>query len=242
MCNLPNIIGTGVAGVFHEGFSREGIGVYAESVNGVGLSVFCDSGTGILAGCDNGWSGEFATLRSRGVYVSVPAGQPGLQVASGTKSAVVATSRGTRALYSEEATAVWFAEYGFGHLQAGHAVVSIDPLFAETVNLREPYHVFIQLNDGGSEGAAVVNKTDSTFEVVELRNGRSAAEFSYRLVAKRLGHEHHRLEQAPWADNDPNLYPEKRSAWEEQRRLRRPQIPQVEVPPPCRTPSIKRVS
>jgi hypothetical protein len=39
-------------------------------------------------------------------------------------------------------------------------------------------------------------------------------EFSYRLMAKRLGYEEQRLARAPWADDDPNLYPEKRAAWE----------------------------
>jgi hypothetical protein len=29
-------------------------------------------------------------------------------------------------------------------------------------------------------------------------------------MAKRLGYEDTRLERATWADNDPNLYPEKR--------------------------------
>jgi len=32
-------------------------------------------------------------------------------------------------------------------------------------------------------------------------------EFSYRLVAKRLDYEDHRLERAPWADSDPNVNP-----------------------------------
>jgi hypothetical protein len=57
------------------------------------------------------------------------------------------------------------------------------------------------------EGVAVVNKTAATFEVVELRQGRSNAEFSYRIVAKRLGMEDRRLERSPWADDDPNLSP-----------------------------------
>jgi hypothetical protein len=31
----------------------------------------------------------------------------------------------------------------------------------------------------------------------------------YRIVAKRLGYEKTRLERAPCADDDPNLYPKK---------------------------------
>lgn len=44
---------------------------------------------------------------------------------------------------------------------------------------------------------------------VQLREGNDNAEFSYRIVARRLGHEDARMERAPWADDDPNLYPEK---------------------------------
>ncbi|MCA9431956.1 MAG: hypothetical protein KC940_15705, partial [Candidatus Omnitrophica bacterium] len=89
---------------------------------------------------------------------------------------------------------VWFTDYGFGQLENGRAVISIDPLFAETVNLQEPYHVFVQLKDSRCEGVAVEDETTSSFAVVELRNGTSNAEFSYRIVAKRRGFEEVRLE------------------------------------------------
>jgi hypothetical protein len=39
-------------------------------------------------------------------------------------------------------------------------------------------------------------------------------QFSYRVMAKRLGYEKALMERAPWADDDPNLYPEKLAAWE----------------------------
>lgn len=52
---------------------------------------------------------------------------------------------------------MWFTEYGFGRLETGRALISIDPLFAETVNLSEPYHVFVQLNEADAEGVAVIN-------------------------------------------------------------------------------------
>lgn len=195
-----------------------GAGVFGHSIDGSGVDGASENGVGVSGSSVSNWCGQFMGINNttKGVYISVPAGQPGLQVASGTKNAIVATSQGTRTLYTEEATAVWFTDYGFGHLQAGHAIASIDPLFAETVNLSEPYHVFVQINDAEAEGTAVINKTVSSFEVVELRQGRSNAEFSYRLVAKRHGYEINRLDEASSSDDDPNLYPEKRSAWESQ--------------------------
>lgn len=154
-----------------------------------------------------------------GVVISVANGQPGLHVSGGTKSAIVATSQGARALYTEESTEVWFTDYGFGHLQNGHTVIRIDPFFAETVNLDEPYHVFIQAY--GNATLYVSQRTPSTFEIC-LSEGDANVEFSYRLVAKRRKHERTRLERVPSADNDPNLYPEKRPEWEAQHRVRGP--------------------
>jgi hypothetical protein len=208
-----------------------GSGVFGTSISGAGVSAASQNGAAVDATSVSNWCGFFHSVgtSAKGVFVSVPVGQPGLQVASGTKNAVVATSQGSRALHTEESTAVWFTDYGFGKLQGGHAAVTIDPLFAETVSLSEPYHVFVQLNDVDAEGVAVVNKTALSFDVVEIRDGNSNAEFSYRLVAKRRGYEQNRLEQAPWADDDPNLYPEKRSTWEAQQRQRHPEIPQIDV-------------
>ena len=131
--------------------------------------------------------------------------------ANGSKSAVVASSQGARLLYAEESSEVWFADYGFGRLQGGQAIIPIDPVFAETVNLQEAYHVFVQAY--GNAELYVSQRTSTAFTVL-LRDGEAHAEFSYRLVAKRRGYERARLERAPWSDDDPNLYPEKRAAWE----------------------------
>ena len=49
-----------------------------------------------------------------------------------------------RLLYVEESTEVWFSDYGFGQLVDGVAIVPIDPIFVQTVNLNEPYLVFVQ--------------------------------------------------------------------------------------------------
>ena len=59
-----------------------------------------------------------------GVYASVPAGHVGLGT-NGTKPG--RTEDGSRLLYSEEATQVWFADYGFGKLKGGVATIPIDP-------------------------------------------------------------------------------------------------------------------
>jgi hypothetical protein len=182
--------------------SPEGCGVfgYAAAASGTTLGVYGATGS------PDGWAGGFFSAYGHGVLISVPTDKVGLNVASGTKNAVVGTADGARLLYVEEATEVWFADYGFGQLQDGLAVVRIDPIFAQTVNLEEPYYVFVQVY--GEAGVYVSERTAEGFEV-RLREGNPQAGFSYRLVARRLGHEGRRLERAPWADDDPNLYPEK---------------------------------
>lgn len=157
----------------------------------------------------DGWAGYFYTYAGNGLYVSAPDGKVGLSVASGTKNAAVRTDEGSRLLYSEESTEVWFSDYGFGQLQDGLASIAIEPLYAQTVNLTEPYHVFVQVY--GDAEVYVANRTPSGFEI-RLRDGDPSVEFSYRIVAKRLGYEEDRLAPAPWADSDPNLYPEKQPA------------------------------
>jgi hypothetical protein len=192
--------GLGHAGLFlTENAANGAAAVYIEHHGAAAALVAKNYGTG--------WAGRFwgAEPTAHGLYVSVYTGQTGLEVVNGTKSAVVATNSGARALYSEESTEVWFSDYGIGRLVSGRTRIDIDPLFMQTVNLSEPYHVFVQLNDTECMGVAVVDKTPETFDVVELAGGQSSAEFSYRIVGKRHGFEGHRLEHRPWADDDPNL-------------------------------------
>ena len=204
-------IGTGVAGV-QDGYSTSDNSAWKPGglfggANGVIGITKATSGRAVY-GQDKstlgGWAGYFVSTNGSGVYISAP--NVGLNVAGGSKNAVVRTDDGSRLMYSEEATEVWFTDYVFAQLEGGTAVVPIDPIFAQTVNLDEPYHVFLQAYDDAD--LYVSKRTPISFEV-RLREGSDTAEFSYRIVATRLGYEDTRLERAPWADNDLNLYPEK---------------------------------
>lgn len=193
----------GLNGVIGISKQSGGYGVYGQNQATTGdysIGVYGESSSA------TGWAGYFWNGVGNGVYISGASGKIGLTVAGGSKNAVVATDEGSRLLYSEEATEVWFSDYGFGQLQDGKAVIAIDPLFAQTVNLAEPYHVFVQVY--GDAEVYVADRLPGSFEV-HLRDGDPAVEFSYRLVAKRLGFEEERLAPAPWAADDPNLYPEK---------------------------------
>jgi len=114
--------------------------------------------------------------------------------ASGTKGAAVLTqNHGMRTLYAIESTEVWFEDFGTAQLKDGVAVVEIDPLFAETVNLEVGYHVFLTPVDGWAP-LYVANKTPTSFEVRDAE-GKADIAFDYRIVAKRLGYEDVRMEQ-----------------------------------------------
>ncbi len=215
--------GTGVAG---KGLTRgvhgvatstktKGTGVYgsASGTAGVGIEGSCNKGKGIQGttvtgagvygvATEKGWAGKFQGYKDASGVLITTNGGPGLIVSGGSKSAVVPTSQGSRLLYAEEATEVYFTDYGSGRLTDGKAVIPVDPLFAETVNLGQPYHVFVQ---SYSDAQLVVSRrSPREFEVrLHARDteGDRNAEFSYRLVAKRKGFEQARLEESPSADN-----------------------------------------
>jgi hypothetical protein len=86
----------------------------------------------------------------------------------------------------------WFEDYGSGSLSDGAASVALDPTFAQTVNAGVEYHVFLTPK-GDCEGLYVANETPTSFEVHEVRGGRSSVGFDYKIVAKRKGRENIRL-------------------------------------------------
>lgn len=202
---------TGV-GVAAFGYGDSGTGVYASGTRyGVNTSSSSTLGRAINARATatsgparaihartdspNGWGGVFSSA-GNGVYIVTPNGKIGLTVVNGTKNAAVATEDSTRLLYTEESTEVWFTDYGFGTLERGRAVIPIDSVFAQTVNLDEGYHVFLQAYGNAN---LYVSRRTPTYFVVQAQGARGTRvntnlEFSYRLVAKRAGYEDARLE------------------------------------------------
>jgi hypothetical protein len=144
-----------------------------------------------------GWAGLFTTTGTGGGVRITTNGGPGLQVLGGTKNAVVQTSDGARALYTAESAEVWFTDSGFARLTRGFVRVAIDPVFSETISLSEPYHVFLQ--SYGDAELIVKNRSASGFDVVMRDGTDDYAEFSYRIVAKRLGFERERLRAERWS-------------------------------------------
>jgi hypothetical protein len=187
--------------------SPSGIGVFGDSDSGTGVNGKSDSGAGVFGVSDTGWGvagNSQGTGKHAGVYGANHACASGqacygvysdgnFAVAPGySKSALVETANfGERKMYSMESPENWFEDLGLGQLVNGRAVISIDPIFAQTVNLHKPYHVFLTPRDGFAE-LYVTNLTPTSFEVRDAR-GSANLQFDYRLIAKRLGMEKLRL-------------------------------------------------
>ena len=81
------------------------------------------------------------------------------------------------------------------------ATVPIEPIFAQTVNLTETYHVF--LTPLGDCALYVAAKTPALFTVKAMGGQTCSITFDYRIVAKRLGYEGLRLDPAATGAGTP---------------------------------------
>jgi hypothetical protein len=182
--NSPS--GTGVHG---EAAATTGTnyGVYGFSGSTSGRGVY---GYAVAAtGTNYGVYGRSDSPSGYGVYF-----QGGL-AGTGTKSAIVETQDyGWRTLYTIESPQNWFEDFGQASLAGGEAVVPIEAIFAQTVNLSLPYHVF--LTPLGDCGLYVAEQAATSFTVRALNGATCDVGFSYRIVAPRLDYEDLRLEPA----------------------------------------------
>ena len=126
---------------------------------------------------------------------------------TGSKNAVVPIDGGKRkvALAAIESPKNWFEDFGSEHLSNGVAVIQLEPDYAQTINSKLEYHVFLTPN-GDCKGLYVTRKTESSFEVREMGGGSSSIEFDYRIVALRKDYENVRLADHT-NDPDPSKMP-----------------------------------
>jgi len=188
-------------GIFGQSASPDGTGVYGQAPASTGTTygVFGSSssasGTGVFgiawdgSGTNYGVYGLTNSPSGYGVYYS------GGLAGTGTKSAIVETQDyGWRHLYAVESPQNWFEDFGQATLAAGEAVVPIEPIFAQTVNLEETYHVF--LTPLGQCALYVAEKSSGSFTVRALEGAGCEITFDYRIIAPRLDYEDLRLKPA----------------------------------------------
>ena len=87
---------------------------------------------------------------------------------------------------SPEAPEALFQDFGTGQLVNGKVHITLDPILSKNIAVDEkhPIKIFIQLNDE-CNGVYVTNKSGRGFDVVELKNGNSNANFSWMITATR---------------------------------------------------------
>ncbi|MDD3642193.1 MAG: hypothetical protein PHQ19_01835 [Candidatus Krumholzibacteria bacterium] len=179
--------GIAVAGI-HSDDQVGGTGVYGSATDGGAMQ---DSQVGVYGYTDDGY----------GVYSDGTLGSTGPIVAVAPTE-----DYGHRKVYSVQSAENWFEDFGEGRLSGGEATVEIDPVFAQTVNLGETYHVF--LTPVGDCGLYVSEKTSRSF-TVRAGDGKPVdIAFDYRIVAKRSGFESKRLEAA----KDPEMFRQRHRA------------------------------
>jgi hypothetical protein len=188
-------------GVLGRTSSTDGYGVLGEATptSGMNYGVYgrnsSTAGTAVLGwaiastGTNYGVLGRTSSTDGYGVYYIGSLG------GTGTKSAIVDTQDyGWRALYAMESPQNWFEDFGQATLTAGQVVVSIEPIFAQTVNLKKPYHVF--LTPMGDCSLYVSDRSGTAFTVRAHEGASCEISFDYRIIAPRLGYEDLRLKPA----------------------------------------------
>jgi hypothetical protein len=211
----------GVLGAFGFNLSGEGqtfqadfggSGVWADSSQTGGAA-----STGLMATADDGNAGIFANNSPTGYYTvfivnsdSTGAAFPfnavnetnetscyidssADLVCSGTEAEAHSAEGRKVATYGMQSSENWIEDFGSGNLSSGAATITLDHLFAATVNTGVDYHVFLT-PEGDCKGLYIASKSTGGFEVRELGGGASSIAFSYRIVAKRKGFESARME------------------------------------------------
>jgi len=171
------------AGVYGTMSSDEGFGVAGYNwSSGVGVGAWSWDGN-LIEAYDGGY--PYGTRR---FWVD----QAGEVWAYGWNQLSSLKSGDARAFQSVGSPEAWFEDFGRATLVDGRAVVTIEPLFAQTVNLELDYHVFVTPL-GDCRGLYITDQTPTSFEVRELGGGTANISFDYRIVAKRLGLEQVRM-------------------------------------------------
>jgi hypothetical protein len=186
--------GWGNAGVYGrtDGASTSyGVAGYG-SDNAVGIGAWSESGHLIEA-----YSGAFPDVVVRRFHVD----QFGNVYATGTYNIITRiageSETGHHALSALASPEAWYEDFGSGALVDGKAVVAVEALFAQAVDLQADYYVFVTPLCAEPVLLFVTDKNWQGFTVrgVALDGAPSECAFDYRIVAKPLGAEGVRMSQ-----------------------------------------------
>lgn len=162
----------------------------AQNASSIGVEGASFSDYGTTTGMSFG--GEFfgGTYAGSGIVAYVGGYQAGTAykiVGGGTVAEVIPTAdHGRITLDAPEAPDYYYQDYGTVQLMNGKAHVDLDPILAEiiVVDKDNPLRVITQCNIEDAYGVAVVNKTATGFDLVELGKGHHTGEIDYEIIAK----------------------------------------------------------
>lgn len=174
---------TSLAGPLDGGLNLEDDAVMLKSLNGKngfsananGVSMGAGDHRLSLGGLFSGVNGDFSVV--------------GNFTVTGSKNAVVPTSRGMAAINAYETAEYYFGDIGETQTNSnGVVTVMIDPYFLETVNTLVPYQVF--LTSYGDGNVWVSSHSANNFTV---KSSKPNIHFAWEIKAKRKGYENDRM-------------------------------------------------
>jgi hypothetical protein len=195
--SLAGVFGSGFNGVdgYNGDGNTSGVGTYGYSLAGTALLGVAASGNRtqaleLHAGTADGSGAAIKTFDSNSVPIFVVdnlgnVGITGLLYTGGPcGSGCSKTRRVTE--YAPRESMPTMEDVGEGQLVGGKAYVPLDPAFANVIDQRATYFVFVS-PEGSSQGLYVTRKTALGFDVVENQGGHATIPFGYRIIAKPFG-------------------------------------------------------
>ncbi|MBN3036611.1 MAG: hypothetical protein JW861_13575 [Bacteroidales bacterium] len=176
----------------------ERYGVYGSAANGEGGNYGVYGYAGGFQGAQYGVYGKASS--GWGVYFS------GGLAGSGSKSAVVKTEDGPKAVYCQESPENWFEDFGSATIINGMARIALAGDFLQTVTINNEHPAKVFITPNARLGDWWVEKGDTHF-ILYSPEAKDGSAFDYRIVAKRKGYEDLRLEIVEDAYTDTCLYP-----------------------------------
>jgi len=114
-------------------------------------------------------------------------------------------NHGRITLTAPESPEYWYQDYGSVKLVDGKAHVELDPILADIIVVNEEYPIrafFTPVDMLEYNGVAMVNKTSTGFDLVEINGGQHDGTLDFQLIVKpKTGYGEGRFPQAPGPAN-----------------------------------------
>ena len=195
---------TGGAGYGIVAFTYGNPTYWGQNNNGVGLDIY-GSYIGVVARSTNY---PFAAYDQNANLVADIDAFGNLNIHGSYGSFARVRGGGTATAFSPASTSPTIEDNGTAQLVNGVAMVSLDPTFAQTIDLSRAYQVMLT-PDGDTRGLYVASKGTSGFVVREVQGGHSSIAFDYHIYAPAFGraNQHMTMVNGMVGPKAPTLHP-----------------------------------